>query len=220
MKHKVFFDISPTISERLNVFPGDVAYQREVSLDFKRGDHLLLSSIRTTLHLGAHADGPNHYSSDGQGIGSRDLTLYMGRCLVLHANVPQGDRVAREHLGAQWRNAETWPASRILVRTASFPDPEKWNSDFCSLSPSLIEDWARGGVKLVGIDTPSIDPESSKELLSHRVVAAKGLAILEGLVLQEVPEGLYTLIALPLKIENGDAAPVRAILFQDPSLLE
>jgi arylformamidase len=213
-----FIDISPVISSRIGVFPGDVKFERAVSLDFKKGDHLLLSSIQTSLHLGAHADGPNHYVADGKGIGERPLELYMGKTLVIHGEAKRGERVGLKHLAPRWQNAQ-WPAKRILVKTGSFPDPDQWNSDFCSLEPELIELWAKAGVKLIGIDTPSIDPETAKELKSHHMVARHDLAILEGLVLDEVQEGLYTMVALPLRIENADAAPVRAILFKNPDLL-
>lgn len=206
-------DITPTISERIGVFPGDVEFSRDISLDFKKGHHLLLSSIKTTLHLGAHADGPNHYSASGKGIAERDLSLYIGPCLVVHAKgLNRGERAGWRHLDPKWKSSSHLPAERVLLRTESFPDPDKWNSDFCSYDPELIEGLADRGVRLIGIDTPSIDPEDSKALESHTAVAKRDLAVLEGLVLTHVPEGLYTLIALPLKIENADAAPVRAIL--------
>jgi arylformamidase len=206
------YDISPTISERIGVFPGDTRYKRNIALDFGKGDHLLLSSIQTTLHLGAHADGPSHYSKTGEGIDQRDLNLYLGTCLVLEAKVARNERVKISNLNAKWQGLSKWPASRILVKTGSFPIPDQWNSDFCSLDSNLIEKWAESGVRLIGIDTPSIDPEQSKTLDAHHMVAKYNLAILEGLVLTDVPEGLYTLVALPLKLENADAAPVRAIL--------
>ena len=214
------YDITPVISERIGVFPGDVSFRRNVSMDFKKGDNLVLSSIQTSLHLGAHTDGPNHYSATGEGIGERDLRIYMGKCLVLHAKSPKGSRVGRQHLASSWQTAKSWPAERILVRTGSFPNPDQWNSDFCSFEPSLIEEWAHAGVRLIGIDTPSIDPETSKTLESHQMVAKHNMAILEGIVLTGVPEGLYTLIALPLKIEGADAAPVRAILLEGADRLE
>ena len=216
----VMIDITPAITPALGVFPGDVPFSREVSFDFKKGDHLVLSSIRTTLHLGAHADGPGHYSAGGAGIGERDLSIYMGRCLVLRANAKRGERVGLKHLEEKWRGLRAWPAERILVATGSFPNPNAWNSDFCSLDPALIEAWALSGVRLVGIDTPSIDPEDSKSLESHAMVARHDLAILEGVVLENVAEGLYTLFALPLKLEGADASPVRAVLFRDAGLLE
>ena len=209
-------DITPVLSERIGVFPGDTPFRREIALDFEKGHHLLLSSIQSTLHVGAHTDAPNHYSAHGKGIADVSLNRYMGKCLVLHAKVPRGERVSKKHLSDAFRNVSTWPAKRILVRTESFPDPDQWNSDFCSLDPVLIEEWARAGVQLVGIDTPSIDPETAKDLVAHHMVAKYDLSILEGIVLSKVEEGFYTLIALPLKIENADAAPVRAILIEGP----
>ena len=105
-------------------------------------------------------------------------------------------------------------APRILFRTGSYPDPDQFNEDFCSLSPSLVEWLAGEGVRLVGIDTPSVDPCSSKDLPCHGMIAAHDMAILEGVVLEHVPDGIYTLIALPLRIEGADASPVRAVLLE------
>lgn len=216
-----YIDITPKVSESLSVYPGDVPYSRKIALDFKNGDHLLLSSIQTTVHVGAHTDAPNHYSKDGVGIDQRDLSFYMGPCLILDATqTPQGERVRREFLSEKWKNEQTWPAPRILVRTDSFLDREKWRTDYSSLDPSLIEEWARAGVRLVGIDTPSIDPDDSKDLPSHAMVARYDLAILEGVDLSKVDEGLYTLIALPLRLEAADASPVRAILLKDVTPLQ
>ncbi len=203
------YDISPVVSERIAVFPGDTAFSREVLLSIEKGHNIGLSSIKTTVHLGAHADAPNHYARNAAGIATRDLTRYLGPALVVEANVPRGERVQQKHLSSD-RTAE-----RMLIRTNTFPDPENWNSDFASYSPELIEAWAKKGVKTIGIDTPSIDPETSKDLPSHAMVAKYDLAILEGLILTDVPEGLYTLIALPLKIEDADASPVRAVLVDD-----
>lgn len=213
------FDITPLISSRLGVFPGDTSFQQNVLLDIAKGHNIGLSSITTTVHLGAHADAPNHYISGGGGIETRDLRRYLGKCLVLHAKAERGERISKAHLSSfadEFINEGVDKgATRILIRTNSFPNPDQWNSDFNSYDPLLIEEWAQKGVKTIGIDTPSIDPESSKDLPSHAMVAKHDLSILEGLVLTDVAEGFYTLIALPLKIENADAAPVRAILIAD-----
>ena len=215
------YDITPLISERLGVFPGDTPFKRHKLLSFEQGQHLLLSSITSTLHIGAHADGPNHYLQNGEGIAARDLNLYLGDCLVLHAKRSQAGarRVGWKDLDPKWHSSLDWPASRVIVRTDSFPDPENWNSDFDSFAPQFIQDLSDRGVKLIGIDTPSIDPEDSKELESHQTVAKNNLAILEGVVLTDVEEGLYTLIALPLKIEGADAGPLRAVLIGKSAIL-
>ena len=87
-----------------------------------------------------------------------------------------------------------------------------WDSAFASVSPEVIAALDEAGVRLVGIDTPSLDPEASMEMLAHKAVMQAGMAIIESVVLDEVVEGDYELIALPLKMAGSDASPVRAIL--------
>ena len=207
MSSPKIIDISPTLSEETAVFPGDQVFSRDVAMDFSKGDHLALSSIRTTVHIGAHVDAPNHYHGEGEGIDQRDLGIYMGPCQVISVPTARGERIRQEDLGEK-----KIKAPRVLFHTGSFPNPNRWNDDFCSLCPNLVDFLATSGVILVGIDTPSIDPASSKKLEAHQKVYSNNMAILEGVVLNHVKEGLYKLIALPLKIDGGDASPVRAVL--------
>jgi arylformamidase len=202
-------DISPLISERIGVWPGDVAFRRDVGLAIAEGANIDLSAIHTTVHLGAHTDAPSHYVADGVGIDRRDLDLYLGPCQVVGVDTPRGERIRPEHVTTEIT------APRVLFRTGSFPDPDDFNEDFCSLSPELIDGLAAQGVRLVGIDTPSIDPFTSKDLPSHAAVARNDLAILEGVVLDQVADGTYTLVALPLRLADADASPVRAVLLED-----
>ena len=202
-------DISPTISARLGVWPGDVAFSREESLSIAGGDNIGLSAIRGTVHLGAHADAPIHYVAAGQGIEARPLERYFGRCQIIDVAVERGARITPDRVQVPVE------APRVLFRTGTFPDPEHWNEDFAAFSPELVDHLSAQGVLTLGIDTPSIDPQNDAELLSHQRVAAHDLAVLEGLLLEGVAPGLYTLIALPLKIEGADAAPLRAALLDD-----
>jgi len=202
-------DISPLISERIGVWPGDVAYRRDPGLAIADGANIDLSAIHTTVHLGAHTDAPSHYLGGGVGIDQRDLDLYLGPCQVMAVSPARGERVQPDHVDGRIA------APRVLFRTDSFPDPDSFNEDFCSLSPELVDWLAEQGVRLVGIDTPSIDPFSSKDLPTHAAVAKNDMAILEGIVLTQVPDGLYTLVALPLRLEGADASPVRAVLLEN-----
>ncbi len=202
------FDISPLISPRTAVFPGDVPYSASFSMDMNKGDHLTLSSITTTVHMGAHTDAPSHYSSSGSDIAKRDLSRYMGSAQVIEVSVPQGERLQLEDLTVSVQ------APRVLFKTRSFPNPDSWNSDFVSLSAKLVDALAAQKVCLVGIDTPSIDLAEDKHLESHQAVARNDMAILEGILLDAVPAGLYQLIALPLRLEGADASPVRAVLLR------
>ena len=199
-------DITPTVSERLAVWPGDIPYSRSVALDMQSGDHLTLSAITGTVHLGAHTDAPNHYAKDGAGMSERVLDHYYGLCQVIRVDIERGQRITPAHIGGPLT------APRVLFHTGTYPDPERWNDDFASLSPELVDFLADHGVVLVGIDTPSIDLSEDKVLLSHNAVARHDLAVLEGIVLEGVEPGNYTLVALPLKLEGADASPVRAVL--------
>jgi len=202
----MIYDISPLVSPRLGVWPGDTPPAREVLLDMKRGDNLTLSTLRATVHLGAHADAPSHYAAHGAAIESRPLDLYLGPCQVVALGVPFATRIRPAMLAAPIR------AERVLFVTRTFPDPERFNDDFAALSPELVDHLHEQGVRLVGIDTPSVDLFHSKDLPSHQACLRHDMAILEGLVLAGVPEGLYELIALPLRLEGFDASPVRAVL--------
>lgn len=200
-------DITPTINSRMAVFPGDTPFSAEFLMRTDQGDHLSLSKINTTVHLGAHADAPNHYAARAESIETRSLNFYIGKAQVIEVKIPSGARLrVADILG------KVIEAPRVLFKTKSFPDPYTWNDDFNSLSAELIEYLHEQKVILVGIDTPSIDPSTDKTLESHHSVHRYDMAILEGIVLESVKEGTYELIALPLKIEGADATPVRAIL--------
>lgn len=181
-------------------------------MDARAGDHLTLSSLQSTLHIGAHADSPLHYHKDGEGIDQRDPEIYFGWCEVIRLKTaaPKGLRIG----SAQFPNFQP-STPRVLVDTGSFPDPSQWRDDFLSFDPSWLAQLADHNVLLVGIDTPSVDPADSKKLESHQVLFDKNLAVLEGLVLSGVPEGKYFLSAVPLKIKDADASPVRALLFSE-----
>jgi arylformamidase len=202
----MIYDISPVVTTGLAVWPGDTAPSREVLLDLHKGDHLTLSTLHATVHLGAHTDAPSHYDPDGLDMGKVPLEPYLGPCRVIEVAPRPGERVVPADL------PDGRLPGRVLFRTDSYPDPDSFNEDFMALSPELVHHLKGAGVLLAGIDTPSIDPFTSKNLESHKACAATGLLILEGVVLGHVPAGDYELIALPLKLDQFDASPVRAVL--------
>jgi arylformamidase len=206
----MIYDLTPPISERLKVWPGDTPPSRHVLYDMKQGANLTLSTLHATVHLGAHADAPSHYGDDAPAIDERNLDYYLGPCQVLRVSVPRGSCIQPGDLKIPVT------AQRLLLATSTYPDPEHFNEDFAALSPELVEYLHDRGVKLVGIDTPSVDPFSSKDLPAHKMFLKYDMAILEGLVLKDVPPGIYELIALPLKLAGFDASPVRAILRSYP----
>ncbi len=202
------FDLSPVVNEKTAVWPGDVPFSREVSLDTNHGSHLTLSAIKTTVHVGTHTDGPNHFEAGQVGIGEVPLEKYLGLCDVVSVRTPRGGTISVSDLGKTVLRTK-----RVLFRTGSFPNPEHFNEDFVAPSPELVDHLGCLGVVLIGIDTPSMDPFSSKTLTAHKKTHEWKLAVLEGIVFPpEMEDGVYDMAALPLRLENGDASPVRVAL--------
>lgn len=204
------YDITPPIDSNLAVWPGDTPPTREVLMDMHAGANLTLSTLRATVHLGAHADAPSHYGRDAPAIDERPLDLYIGPAQVLRIVAEPGTRIAPAAVGRIG-------APRVLLATGTFPEPSRFHEDFAALSVELVEALAGFGVRLIGIDTPSVDLHDSKELPAHLACLRHDMAILEGLVLDGVPDGIYELIALPLRLVGFDASPVRAILRREHS---
>ena len=206
----MIYDITPPVSPKLSVFPGDTPLSREVLMDTANGDNITLSTMRSTVHLGAHADAPSHYGPSGHAnvrtIEQQPVEHYFGPCQVVEAKLAPRSRVRIDDLSHQPSE------SRVLIKTESYPDPNTWSDDFCGLDPSLVGALADRGVVLIGIDTPSVDIADSKDLPAHAAFLENDVAILEGLVLAHVPAGRYELIALPLRLVGFDASPVRAVL--------
>lgn len=201
-------DITPPVTGSLAVWPGDTPASREVLCDIARGDTVTLSTLRATVHLGAHADAPSHYSKDGATIEARPLERYIGPCQVITINVSRGARFGLADLPQSVNLTE----KRLLFRTNTFPDPANFTTDFAAFDPDLIDTLARRQVALIGIDTPSVDLFESKDLAAHNACLRNDMAILEGLDLTNAPDGRYELIALPLRLAGFDASPVRAVL--------
>ena len=128
---------------------------------------------------------------------------------VIRSPAKRGTRITPEEIDAVTEE-------RVLLATGTFPDPTVFNEDFAALSPELVDQFHERGVRLIGIDTPSVDLFSSKDLPAHARFLANDMAILEGLVLTDVAPGRYELIALPLPLVGFDASPVRAILREIP----
>jgi arylformamidase len=201
-------DISPRISPRIDVWPGDVPYRSHKSARLADGGGIDLGSMHTTYHVGAHTDAPQHYRLGGRDASQLPLDAYHGPCQVVEVRAQRGKRFGRKDL------VQEPTAPRILFKTGTFPDPQRWNEDFAAPEPDLVDALGGAGVVLVGFDTPSTDLFHSKGLPAHQALFAHGMMNLEGLVLSHVKPGHYTLLALPLPLEDADASPVRAVLLE------
>jgi arylformamidase len=200
-------DISPPLRLGMGVFPGDAAYQVSQTFAIGPGCPVNVSSVAMSTHCGAHADAPLHYDSRGASIDELELGDFIGPARVIDARgagaLCQFEEIASALDGAP---------PRLLFRLMDRLDPMLWPTGFRALAAEAIEQLAARGTRLIGVDVPSVDPETSKDLPSHMACNRHDIRIVENLMLADVAPGDYELIALPLKLQGLDAAPVRAVL--------
>jgi len=204
------WDISPVLSPEIPVWPGDTRFEARTTWQIGDDCPVQVSRITLSTHTGPHCDAPSHYDPEGLAIDAVALDPYLGPCRVIDlaaSDVREGGRVEARHVTAALQGVPP----RVLFKTYA-AGPPAWDDGFAAIAADAIDLLAAHGVRLVGIDTPSIDPQHSKTMDSHHAVRRNGMAILEGIVLDEVAAGDYELIALPLKLRGLDASPVRAVL--------
>ncbi len=207
------FDISRALSRELVSWPGDTAFRFALSWKMAAGASVNVGAIEMSTHNGTHADAPFHFEAEGATIDQMPLAFFVGTARVLDVTGLVRPEIAVTDLEAALADDELPP--RLLLRTGAWPE----GAPFPEIIPVIAHDvavWLKArGVKLLGLDLPSVDAIDSKDLPNHHALATAGIAILENLNLETIEAGDYQLAALPLKIEGGDAAPVRAILWRD-----
>lgn len=202
------YDITRPINPNLAVWPGDTRFSSQMVMSIEQGDSVNLTTITTTSHLGTHADAPSHFLADGLTIDQVPLTAYLGPATVVTVQREAGPLTPTDFPNLDWTKVE-----RLLVHSSASSIPlDQFPTDFVYPSPELANWLGQYGLVLFGSDAPSMDDLNSKTLESHKALRRNGLAILEGLLLSHVPDGVYELVALPLKIEGGDGSPLRAVL--------
>lgn len=204
-----FWDISEPIEESTATFPGDTPFSREWVARMEDGASCNVSTIRMSVHVGTHCDAPLHFDVDGDDVASVGLEPYMGRCRVVEV---QGEGAPSQIPASALTDELLDGVERILFRTQAQHDHQRFDASFTAVGPDAATRLAAAGVRLVGIDTPSMDHATCKDLHGHNVLYRAGIAILENIDLSNVPVGEYELIALPLRIRGSDSSPVRAIL--------
>ncbi len=203
-------DISQGLSESTVVWPGDTPFTREWVMRIAEGASCNVSTLRMSVHCGTHSDAPYHFDEKGDPTEAFDLDAFIGPCRVVevrsedgvHASDLEGIDLARDR--------------RLLFKTRRPCTATTWRDDFSFVGVDAARLLAESKILLFGLDTPSIDPMESKTLEAHHILANAGIRWIENLELSHVTPGHYELIALPLKIAGGDAAPVRAVLRTNP----
>jgi arylformamidase len=202
------YDITRTINPSLAVWPGDTPFSAQLLMNMQAGASVNLTTITLSSHTGTHTDAPFHFTQDGLTTEKAPLEAYAGPATLVTVQREAGPLVPADFPTLDWSKVQ-----RLLVHsTASDKPASEFPTQIVYPSPELADFMARYNIVLFGSDAPSMDHVESKTLPGHNALHRHGIAILEGLLLTGVPDGVYELIALPLKIEGGDGSPVRAIL--------
>jgi arylformamidase len=205
----MIYDITRPLSPRTAVFPGDVPVRIAPTMRMQDGDPCNVTAITLSTHAGTHLDAPRHCSDTGDGVDAIPLDVLLGPARVISLAAEAMITTADLQRALE---GQPFPA-RLLIHTPASERPEDvWLSAFASFTPEAAEWLGAHGLRLIGTDAPSVDSAESKDLPAHQAFLRYGVFILENICLRNVPDGDYELVALPLRLVDGDAAPARVVL--------
>lgn len=207
-------DVSRSLQNTLAPWPGDTPFDFHLTGKIAEGLVVNVGALSQGTHNGSHADAPFHYLADGTPIDQLPLDLFMGPAVLVDVS-RAGWIISREHLEHAKRHFAHAP--RLVLKTGGWPDSARFPERIPTLAPDVPAWLGAAGVQLIALDVPSVDAIDSKTLPVHHALAAASICIIESLDLSQVSEGIYELIALPLKITGGDASPIRAVLRELPA---
>lgn len=201
-----WIDISQRLNNQIPVWPGDTPFSYKVSWSKEDSGSVNVGEVTMSVHTGTHIDAPFHFDNDGKRVIDLDIELYIGPARVVH--LPNLSSIGVKELAG----VDIDGITRLLIRTDAWTDRGGFPDCIPPIEPELAEYLAGKGVRLLGLDLPSVDALDSKELLAHHELCRFGVHILEGLVLDAVDPGDYELAALPLPLVEADGSPVRAVI--------
>ena len=203
----IIHDVTRPIFAGMPVWPGDascsLAWTGHVAEDGAN-----TSALSCSVHTGTHADGPYHVLDDGARIGDVPLDAFIGSAHVI-------DTAGEAEIGAAWLDAHLpRGCERVLLRTGAWTRDDVFPTRWAALTEDAARLLVDRGTRLLGTDAPSPDALDSHDLPVHRILLGAGIAIVENLMLHDITPGEYEMIALPLRLAEADASPVRAVLVE------
>jgi arylformamidase len=206
MTQSKWIDISQPLDDKLAHWPGDTPFEYVTEYTKEQTGSVNIGKMTTSLHSGTHIDAPFHFDNEGARVLDLDINRYIGATRIIDAS---SFKQLDEHTFSQF---DLNGVTRLLVKTSVSNNPTHFPQDFPSVSACGANYLGKNGIKLIGVDVPSVDHPDSKELSGHHALLKNDVAILENVMLDLVPDGDYELIALPLPIRDGDGSPVRAVI--------
>ncbi|PFD98403.1 arylformamidase [Bacillus cereus] len=206
MKESDWIDISQPLNNDIATWPGDTPFSYEVSWSKEQSGSVNVGKLTMSIHTGTHIDAPFHFDNNGKRVLDLDVNVYVGKARII-------DVSGIESIGA--KELKKFPLDgieRLLLRTSSHGNAQEFPQVIPYLRADIAPFLSKKGIRLIGVDVPSVDPLDDKELATHHQLFKHGIHILENVVLDHVQDGDYELIALPLALTDADGSPVRAVL--------
>jgi len=201
-----WIDISQALNSQTVEWPGDTRFAYNLSCTKAESGSVNVGQFIMSTHFGTHIDAPFHFDDYGKKVHELDLDIYIGPALLIEWN---GSGTLK---ASDFKEVEFGEVSRVLIRTNSWTDRSVFPQSIPTIDLGLPKFLAEKGVRLMGLDLPTVDQLDSKDLPSHHELAKNGIHILEGLVLENIELGWYELSALPLSLTGADGSPVRAVI--------
>lgn len=204
--NKKIIDISMELGNETPQWPGDRPFEYNLTATKEESGSVNVGEVKTSTHMGTHIDAPFHYDNDGLKIDEMPLDVYLSKAQVF-------DVTGREKITADDLKKSEEGVTTVLLKTGAWKDRTKFPEAWPVFDVSIASWLKDHGIRLLGIDVPSVDQETSKDMIMHQAMNREDRYILESIVLDQVAEGVYELVALPLKIKGAEGSPVRAVLY-------
>jgi arylformamidase len=201
-------DITMALTNNTPEWPGDTPFEYRLSVTKEQSGSVNIGQLTTSTHMGTHIDAPFHYDDAGLKVDQLQLDIYMSKAQVM-------DVTGLQEITVSDLKPLEEGVTTVLLKSGAWTDRTAFPTDWAILDPEIAGWLSDNGIRLLGVDVPSVDTETSKELPMHHAMNHHGRFILEGIVLDDVEEGVYQLIALPLKLVGAEGSPVRAVLIKD-----
>ncbi|OOR22260.1 arylformamidase [Bacillus cereus] len=206
MKTSQWIDISQPLNNDIATWPGDTPFSYEVSWSKEDSGSVNVGKLTMSIHTGTHIDAPFHFDNDGKKVLDLDIHVYVGAARVI--DVSGLESIGKKEL----ERFKLEGVERLLLRTSSHGKAQEFPEKTPYLRADIADFLSSKGIRLIGVDVPSVDPLDDKELEAHHQLFKHGIHILENVVLDHVADGDYELIALPLALTDADGSPVRAVI--------
>jgi arylformamidase len=206
VKVMAWIDISQPLMRHTVGWPGDTPFSFSLNWNKQQTGSVNVGKLEMSTHIGTHIDAPFHFSNEGKKVLELDINRYIGKARIV--DVSRRDVIDTTDIST----LDLDGISILLFKTMSWDDRSEFPTTITSIEKGVAAILAAKGIKLVGVDVPSVDPLDSKDLIAHNELTFHDIHILEGLLLDEVEEGIVELIALPLPLQEADGSPVRAVI--------